>query len=137
MLEPLALISQLYIQKMSESASEFKSENMSETESTVVKRAYNVSDLKREQLSKARARAQELRETLNALKPKTKPIKIKHPSKLELEISKIKQQTRETEPEADKIIDPEPTKPPMESLKQPPQKKQGFLRDKQSGFFIL
>ena len=76
---------------MSESASEFASENMSETESPTVKRAYNVSDLKKEQLSKARARALELRETLNALKPKTKPIKIKQPSKLELEISKIKQ----------------------------------------------
>ena len=122
---------------MSEFDSESKSENKSETESIAVKRAYNVSDLTKEQLSKARARALELRETLNALKPKNKPIKIKQPSKLELEISKIKQQTRETEPEADKIIDPEPTKPPMESLEQPPQKKQGFQRDKQSGFFIL
>ena len=122
---------------MSESASEFASESKSETESIAVKRAYNVSDLKKEQLSKARARALELRETLNALKPKNKPIKIKQPSKLELEISKIKQHTRETEPEADKIIDPEPTKPPIESLKQPPQKKQGFQRDKESGFFIL
>ena len=124
---------------MSEFDSESKSENKSETESIAVKRAYNVSDKKKEQLSKARARALELRETLNALKPKTKPIKIKQPSKLELEISKIEQQTRETEVETDKeqekII--EATKPPMESLKQPPQKKQGFQRDKQSGFFIL
>jgi hypothetical protein len=146
MLEPLALISQLYIQKMSESASEFASENMSETESPTVKRAYNVSDLKKEQLSKARARALELREVLNALKtPKNKPIKIKQPSKLELEISKIRHQTRETElepdkvikPEPEKIIESEPKKNPMESLKQPPQKKQGFQRDKESGFFIL
>ena len=122
--------------------SEIASESKSETESTTVKRAYNVSDLKKEQLSKARARALELREVLNALKPKIKPIKIKQPSKLELEISKIKQQTRETEPEADKetepepekIIEPEPKKNPMESLKQQPQ---GFQRDKQSGFFIL
>ena len=131
---------------MSESASEFKSENKSETESTTVKRSYNVSDLKKEQLSKARARALELREVLNALKtPKNKPIKIKQPSKLELEISKIRHQTRETElepdkvikPEPEKIIESEPKKNPMESLKQPPQKKQGFQRDKESGFFIL
>jgi hypothetical protein len=130
---------------MSEFDSESKSESKSETESTVVKRAYNVSDLKKEQLSKARARALELREVLNALKtPKNKPIKIKQPSKLEIEISKIKQQTRETELEPDKetlepekIIEPEFKKPPIESLKQPPQKKQGFQRDKQSGFFIL
>ena len=130
---------------MSESASEFASESKSETESIVVKRAYNVSDLKKEQLSKARARALELRETLNALKtPKNKPNKIKQPSKLEIEISKIKQQTKETELEPDKetlepekIIEPKTTKPPIESLKQPPQKKQGFQRDKQSGFFIL
>ena len=127
---------------MSEFDSESKSESKSETESTVVKRAYNVSDLKKEQLSKARARALELREVLNALKtPKNKPIKIKQQSKLEIEISKIEQQTRETEVETDKeqekIIEPGPTKPPMESLKQPPQKKQGFQRDEQSGFFIL
>ena len=133
---------------MSEFDSESKSESKSETESTTVKRAYNVSDLKKEQLSKARARALELREVLNALKPpKTKPIKIKQPSKLEIEISieKIKQQTRETElepdketePEPEKIIELEPKKNPMETLKQQPQKKQGFQRDKQSGFFIL
>jgi len=131
---------------MSESASESKSESKSETESTTVKRAYNVSDLKKEQLSKARARALELREVLNALKtPKNKPIKIKQPSKLELEISKIRHQTRETElepdkvikPEPEKIIESEPKKNPMESLKQPPQKKQGFQRDKESGFFFL
>jgi hypothetical protein len=137
-------ISAIYIQKMSESASEFASESKSETESIVVKRAYNVSDLKKEQLSKARARALELRETLNALKtPKNKPNKIKQPSKLEIEISKIKQQTKETELEPDKETEPEPeniiepTKPPMEILKQQPQKKQGFQRDRQSGFFIL
>ena len=131
---------------MSESASEFASENMSETESPTVKRAYNVSDLKKEQLSKARARALELREVLNALKtPKNKPIKLKQPSKLEIEISKIKEQTRENELEADKKTEPEPEKiietefkkPPIESLKKPPQKKQGFQRDRQSGFFIL
>jgi hypothetical protein len=131
---------------MSEFDSESKSENMSETESIAVKRAYNVSDLKKEQLSKARARALELREVLNALKtPKNKPIKIKQPSKLEIEISKLKEQTRDPETEPDKVIKPEPEKiiesepqkNPMESLKQPPQKKQGFQRDKQSGFFIL
>jgi hypothetical protein len=128
---------------MSESASEFASESKSETESIVVKRAYNVSDLKKEQLSKARARALELRETLNALKPKNKPNKIKQPSKLEIEISKIKQQTKETELEPDKETEPEPeniikpTKPSMEILKQQPKKKQGFQRDRQSGFFIL
>jgi len=69
---------------MSEFDSESKSESKSETESKTVKRTYNVSDLKKEQLSKARARALELRETLNALKPKNKPIKIKQPSKLEI-----------------------------------------------------
>jgi hypothetical protein len=128
---------------MSEFDSESKSENKSETESIAVKRAYNVSDKKKEQLSKARARALELRETLNALKPKNKPNKIKQPSKLEIEISKIKQQTKETELEPDKETEPEPeniiepTKPPMEILKQQPQKKQGFQRDRQSGFFIL
>jgi hypothetical protein len=87
-----------------------------------------------------------LREVLNALKtPKNKPIKLKQPSKLEIEISKIKEQTRENELEADKKTEPEPEKiietefkkPPIESLKQPPQKKQGFQRDKESGFFIL
>ena len=128
---------------MSEFDSESKSESKSETESTVVKRAYNVSDLKKEQLSKARARALELREVLNALKtPKTKPIKIKKPSKLEIKISEITNQTRETEleadketePEPEKIIEKEPQKTPIESLKQQPQ---GFQRDKESGFFIL
>jgi hypothetical protein len=64
-------------------------------------------------------------------------------TKLEIEISKIKQQTKETELEPDKETEPEPeniiepTKPPMEILKQQPQKKQGFQRDRQSGFFIL
>lgn len=139
---------------MSEIASESKSEIKSEKESTPEKRAYNVTDLKKEQLSKARARALELRNMLNAIKPpKTKSIRLKQPSKLELEIAKIKEQTGSTEsdqeklaePEPEKIIEPEPEKiiepekkPPIKSFRPPPQKKQlGFQRDKQSGFFIL
>jgi len=138
---------------MSEIASESKSEIKSEKESTPEKRAYNVTDLKKEQLSKARARALELRNMLNAIKPpKIKSIRLKQPSKLELEIAKIKEQTGSTEseqeklaePEPEKIIEPEPEKiiepekkPPIKSFR-PPQKKQlGFQRDKQSGFFIL
>jgi hypothetical protein len=62
-----------------------------------------MSDLKKEQLVKARARAVELRNALNAIKPpKTKPFKIKQPSKLEIEISEI---------QASKPIEPEPAEP--------------------------
>ena len=48
------------------------------------KRGYTMSDAKKDQLVKARARALELRTALNAIKPpKVKPIKIKKPSKLD------------------------------------------------------
>jgi hypothetical protein len=81
-----------------------------------LKRAYTMSDLKKEQLVKARARALELRTTLNAIKPpKTKPVKIKQPSKLEREISDI---------QAAKPTEPEPTEPePTEPVEVPPEPK--------------
>jgi hypothetical protein len=64
---------------------------VTEAVTTTLKRAYTMSDLKKEQLTKARARALELRTALNAIKPpKPKPVKVKPPSKLEIEISEIK-----------------------------------------------
>jgi hypothetical protein len=68
---------------------------VTEAVTTSLKRAYTMSDLKKEQLTKARARALELRTALNAIKPpKPRPVKIKQPSKLEIEISEIKKQTK-------------------------------------------
>ena len=151
---------------MSEIALEFKpvdtepTKAVTEAVTTTLKRAYTMSDLKKEQLAKARARALELRTALNAIKePKPKPVKVKPPSKLEIEISEIKKQTKPPEPVAPK----EPVSPPVahrapvapkepevvvvpklikkirllpEPPVQPPQKKE-FQRDKVSGFFYL
>jgi hypothetical protein len=102
---------------MSEINLEFKPETESEdTEpikavaeavATTLKRSYTMSDLKKEQLVKARARALELRAALNAIKPpKVKPVKIKQPSKMEIEISEI-QAAKPTEP----VTPAEPTEP--------------------------
>jgi len=90
-----------------------------------LKRAYTMSDLKKEQLVKARARALELRTTLNAIKPpKTKPVKIKQPSKLEREISDI-QAAKPTKPEP---TEPEPTEPEPKLVKVKKQKEPPIKR---------
>jgi len=101
---------------MSEINLEFKPETepameptkaVAEAVATTLKRAYTMSDLKKEQLVKARARALELRAALNAIKPpKVKPVKIKQPSKMEIEISEI-QAAKPTEP----VTPAEPTEP--------------------------
>ena len=76
-----------------------------------LKRAYTMSDSKKDQLVKARARALELRTALNAIKPpKVKPVKVKKPSKMEIEISKIKEQTEEPK-ETESIVSPVTPKP--------------------------
>ena len=89
------------------------------------KRGYTMSDSKRDQLVKARARALELRTALNAIKPpKVKHVKIKKPSKLELEISKIKKQTEELEPVTEPVAEPitEPVVVPEPEPIEPKQK---------------
>ena len=101
---------------MSEINLEFKPETepameptkaVAEAVATTLKRAYTMSDLKKEQLVKARARALELRAALNAIKPpKVKPVKIKQPSKMEIEISEI-QAAKPPEP----VTSAEPTEP--------------------------
>ena len=134
---------------------------VTEAVTTTLKRAYTMSDLKKEQLTKARARALELRTALNAIKPpKPKPVKVKPPSKLEIEISEIKKQTKPPEAVAPKEPEPVAPKEPEVATKEsppvahrapevpklikkirllpkpPPQKKE-FQRDKVSGFFYL
>jgi hypothetical protein len=109
---------------MSEITLEFEPETepikeVAEAVTTSLKRAYTMSDLKKEQLVRARARALELRTTLNAIKPpKVKPVKVKQPSKMEIEISEI-QAAKSTEPEPT-----EPTEPiePVEPVTEPKQK---------------
>jgi len=89
-----------------------------------------VSDSKRDQLAKARARAVELRNALNAIKPpKEKTVKFKTPSKMEIQISEIKA-AKPPEPEPKPVtIEPEPV--PLEpklvkekKQKEPPIKQQ-------------
>jgi hypothetical protein len=115
---------------MSEINLEFKSENepvdveptkaVAEAVTTTLKRAYTVSDSKRDQLAKARARAVELRNALNAIKPpKIKPVKIKQPSKMEIEISEIKAANPTVTPVTTEPTEPEPVVPT-----EPKQKKQ-------------
>jgi hypothetical protein len=89
---------------------------VTEAVTTTLKRAYTMSDLKKEQLTKARVRALELRTALNAIKPpKPKPVKVKQLSKLEREISEIKKQTKPpvvvVPPEAVAPKEPEPVAP--------------------------
>jgi len=110
---------------MSEITSEINSEITSETEPTkavteavtnTLKRVYTMSDLKKEQLTKARARALELRNALNAIKPpKVKPVKVKKPSKMEIEISEIKAAAPVTEPTpvTEPEVSTEPVSPPV------------------------
>jgi hypothetical protein len=109
----------LRVIQMSEINLEFKSENepvdveptkaVAEAVTTTLKRAYTMSDLKKEQLTKARARALELRNELNAIKPpKEKTVKIKPPSKMEIEISEIK---ASKPPEPVEPVEPEPAEP--------------------------
>jgi hypothetical protein len=161
---------------MSEIKLEFKPESKPEMEPVVeplkavtepvttnLKRAYTMSDSKRDQLVKARARALELRNALNAIKPpKPKQVKVKPPSKMEIQIFEIKKQTKPPvvppeavapkEPEAVAPKEPEvvaPKEPEVVAPKEktsikklrllpppPPQKKE-FQRDKVSGFFYL
>jgi hypothetical protein len=109
---------------MSEITLEFKpvdtepTKAVAEAVTTSLKRSYTMSDLKKEQLVKARARALELRTALNAIKPpKVKPVKIKQPSKMEIEISEI-QATKPTEPEPEPTPTPEQPTPP-EPTEQP------------------
>jgi len=107
---------------MSEIALEFKpvdaepTKAVAEAVTTTLKRAYTMSDLKKEQLAKARARALELRMTLNALnstKP-PKPVKIKQQSKLEREISDIQAaKPIELEPVTTEQPEPEPEPTPV------------------------
>ena len=92
---------------MSEIALEFKpvdaepTKAVAEAVTTSLKRAYTMSDSKKEQLVKARARALELRTAINAIKPpKVKPVKVKQPSKMEIEISEIKAAAAPTSPPA-------------------------------------
>jgi hypothetical protein len=148
---------------MSETTPEFKPEMepveeplkaVAEAVTTSLKRAYTMSDLKKEQLTKARARALELRTALNAIKPpKVKPVKVKQPSKLEIEISEIKKQTEPivvpvvvvpkepvvVVPKEPVVIVPKKSES-TKKLRLLPQKKViplEFQRDKVSGFFIL
>ena len=133
---------------------------VTEAVTTTLKRAYTMSDLKKEQLTKARARALELRTALNAIKPpKPKPVKVKQLSKLEREISEIKKQTKPSPPVAHRAPVPEavaPKEPEPVAPKEPevapkkirllpnaapvqppvPQKKE-FQRDTVSGVFSL
>ena len=122
---------------MSEIALEFKPvdtepiKEVAEAVTTTLKRAYTMSDLKKEQLTKARARALELRNALNAIKPpKEKTVKIKQPSKMEIEISEIKA-AKPPEPEPEPVtIEPEPIEPDpvvlvkVKKQKDPPIKQQ-------------
>ena len=110
---------------MSEINLEFKPETepikeVAESVTTSLKRAYTVSDSKRDQLAKARARAVELRNALNAIKPpKIKPVKIKQPSKMEIEISEIK---AAKPPEPVPVIEPEPVPLEPKLVKEKKQK---------------
>jgi hypothetical protein len=118
---------------MTEINSEFNSENeqvdaeptkeVAEAVTTTLRRAYTMSDSKRDQLAKARARALELRNALNAIKPpKVKPVKVKKPSKMEIEISEI---------QAAKPVEPEPTEPdPV--VKEPIDTKQKVKKQKEA-----
>ena len=123
---------------MSEITLEFKPEDkepvdtepikaVADAVTTSLKRAYTMSDLKKEQLVKARARAVELRNALNAIKPpKTKPFKIKQPSKLEIEISEIQAskpiEPEQPEPEPPAPEQPEPVPPEPKLVKEKKQK---------------
>ena len=110
---------------MSEINLEFKSvdtepiKEVAEVVTTTLKRAYTMSDLKKEQLVRARARALELRSALNAIKPpKVKPVKIKQPSKMEIEISEIKAATAvapkaAAPPPEPEVATKEPISPPV------------------------
>jgi hypothetical protein len=125
---------------MSETTLEFKPETepamepikaVADAVTTSLKRAYTMSDSKKEQLVKARARALELRTALNAIKPpKVKPVKVKQPSKMEIEISEI-QAAKPTEPApAPAPAEPTPAEPeptpvttePVVVVKEPKQK---------------
>jgi hypothetical protein len=109
----------LRVIQMSEITLEFKPEDTEAVDmeplkavTTSLKRAYTMSDSKRDQLARARARALELRNALNEIKPpKEKTVKIKQPSKMEIEISEIK---------AAKPVEPEPE--PVEPEPEPKQK---------------
>jgi len=117
---------------MSEITLEFKPEDTEAVDmeplkavTTSLKRAYTVSDSKRDQLAKARARAVELRNSLNAIKPpKEKTVKIKPPSKMEIQISEIKAAKPpepEPEPETELVT---VTEPKQKKQKEPPIKQQ-------------
>ena len=120
---------------MSEINLEFKSvdtepiKEVAEAATTSLKRAYTVSDSKRDQLAKARARALELRNSLNAIKPpKEKTVKIKPPSKMEIQISEIKaakpaeQPVTQPEPITEPEVPPEPVPLEPKLVKEKKQK---------------
>jgi hypothetical protein len=106
---------------MSEIALEFKpvdtepTKAVAEAVTTTLKRAYTMSDLKKEQLVKARARAVELRNALNAIKPpKVKPVKVKPPSKMEISEIQAAKPIEPEQPEPEQpVTQPEPV-PPLE-----------------------
>jgi len=121
---------------MSEIAPEFKPVDVEPIKTVTgavtpsLKRSYTMSDSKREQLARARARALDLRNALNAIKPpKVKPVKVKPPSKLEIEISEIQANKpaepvvpEPVEPEVPEPVVPEPVEPEVPT--EPKQKKQ-------------
>jgi len=128
---------------MSEITLEFKPEDTEAVDmeplkavTTSLKRAYTMSDSKRDQLAKARARALELRNSLNAIKPpKEKTVKIKPLSKMEIQISEIQAakpiEPTPPEPEPEPVtIEPEPIEPDpvvlvkVKKQKDPPIKQQ-------------
>jgi len=134
MLESLADLKKytLRVIQMSEITLEFKPEDTEAVDmeplkavTTSLKRAYTMSDSKRDQLAKARARAVELRNSLNAIKPpKEKTVKIKPPSKMEIQISEIKAAKPpepEPEPETELVT---VTEPKQKKQKEPPIKQQ-------------
>ena len=115
---------------MSEITLEFKPEDTEAVDTeplkavtTSLKRTYTMSDLKKEQLVRARARALELRTTLNAIKPpKVKQVKVKQPTKMEIQISEI---------QAAKPIEPTPPEPePV--VKEPIDTKQKVKKQKEA-----
>ena len=119
---------------MSEINLEFKSvdtepiKEVAEAVTATLKRAYSVSDSKRDQLAKARARAVELRNALNAIKPpKIKTVNFKTPSKMEIQISEIQAAKPVAEPVPLTEPEPVPLEPKLvkeKKQKDPPIKQQ-------------
>ena len=110
---------------------------VAEAVTTTLKRAYTMSDLKKEQLTKARARALELRNALNAIKPpKEKTVKIKQPSKLEIKAVKPPEPvTPEPEPEP-VTIEPEPIEPDPVVLVKVKKQKEAPIKQQRKALMV-